>query len=498
MEKFNEMALPEALLQTLEDIGFQKPTLIQAQTIPMSLKGKDVLGTAQTGTGKTGAFAIPMAAKLLNNEDESVIVMTPTRELASQVSKVFGQLLPKDKSIKTALLIGGENIQKQLKQLKARPRLIVGTPGRINDHLQRGTLSLRTTRSLILDEMDRMLDMGFDVQIAKIIGKMPAERQTLMFSATLPKKIEGLASKYLVNPERVTVGQESTPGKDIEQNVALVSVPEKYDHLLDQLNTREGSVILFVKTKRGADRLATKLTAAGHESAAIHGDLKQSKRERVLSDFRRKKFRILVATDVAARGIDVPHIRHVINYDLPQCPEDYIHRIGRTARAGEKGEALSFVTPQDRSLWAAIERLLDPNAKSEPFRRERRPSRGGDRQDRPRRDRSPASRDSGQDRPWKDRRASADGAETKDRPWKDRRPSADGAEKKDRPWKARSDSAASGERKDRPWKDRAALSNGGERQDRARKDTRSTTGPKTGFKAKSFTKGPRKGPRPAA
>ncbi len=363
IKNFNQLNLPETLLNTLTKMNFITPTPIQSQTISVAVEGKDVIGTAQTGTGKTGAFAIPLAAKVLENISESVLVLAPTRELALQVVTVFNQLLSSNKSIKTALLIGGESIDKQFKQLRAKPRVIVGTPGRINDHLKRKTLKLHTTRSLVLDETDLMLDMGFDVQIETIIEKMPKERQTLMFSATLPKKIEGLAGKYLQCPVRVSVGQQSEPCKDIEQEVIMVADKDKYSQLLDQLNQRQGSVIIFVKTKRGADKLAKKLNEMNHKADAIHGDLRQSKRDRVLKAFRSERFRILVATDVAARGIDVPHIRHVVNYDLPQCPEDYIHRIGRTARAGEKGAALSFVTNQDRGKWRDIERLLDPNSK---------------------------------------------------------------------------------------------------------------------------------------
>ncbi|HBN23158.1 MAG TPA: hypothetical protein DD412_07970 [Holosporales bacterium] len=365
MQKFHDFDLPEKLLKALDGMAFTDATPIQAQTIPASLEGKDVLGTAQTGTGKTGAFAIPLAAKLLNNPKESLIVLTPTRELAMQVCKVFKDLLTTERSIKTALLIGGESIGRQFSQLRNNPRVIVGTPGRINDHLNRGTLDLRETRSLVLDESDLMLDMGFDVQIETIIEDMPEDRQTLMFSATLPRKIESMAGKYLKNPVRVSVGQQSEPGKNIEQETLMLSDGDKYSNLLDQLDQRTGSIIIFVKTKRGADRLSTKLNDEDHKSAAIHGDLRQSKRDRVLQGFRNQKYRIMVATDVAARGIDVPHIRHVINYDLPQCPEDYIHRIGRTARAGEKGSAVSFVTRQDRGKWGAIERLLDPNVKSD-------------------------------------------------------------------------------------------------------------------------------------
>lgn len=375
MKHFHELNLPQALLKALEKMQFTTPTPIQAQTIPIALKeGQDILGTAQTGTGKTGAFAIPLCAKLMNHKDEAVLVLTPTRELALQVITVFHQLLSFDRSIKSALLIGGEPIDKQFRQLKRHPRLIVGTPGRINDHLSRGTLQLTNTSALVLDETDLMLDMGFDIQIATIIERMPNIRQTLMFSATLPKRIAQLAGKYLKTPARVSIGVESTPQKDITQEVIKVADKDKYAKLLQQLKEREGSIIVFVKTRDKADKLSFKLYKEGFRSAAIHGNLRQSKRQRVLKGFRSEKYRILVATDVASRGIDVPHIRHVINYDLPQCAEDYIHRIGRTARAGEKGDALSFVTKQNQHLWDAIQRLLDPNAKRESPPKRRKPS----------------------------------------------------------------------------------------------------------------------------
>ncbi len=377
METFDELNLPSKIMASLKAMKFTTPTPIQAQTIPLSLAGKDVIGTAQTGTGKTGAFGIPLAGKILENKNESLIVLTPTRELAVQVMKVFMDLLAVDKSVKTALLIGGESIDRQFRQLSRNPRVVVGTPGRINDHLNRGSLDLSATASLVLDETDLMLDMGFDVQIETIIDCMPTDRQTLMFSATLPPRIEKLASRYLVNPERVSVGAQSTPGEGITQETINVQDHEKYSTLVKELDERTGSVIIFVKTKRGADRLARQLNDEKHKSAAIHGDLRQSKRDSILNGFRKERFRIMVATDVAARGIDVPHIRHVINYDLPQCPEDYVHRIGRTGRAGETGCAVSFIGRSDRSKWRAIERIMDPNAPKDDGGRSFQGGRGG-------------------------------------------------------------------------------------------------------------------------
>ena len=362
MENFLSLGLPNQLIQSLINMDFNQPTPIQVQSIPKALEGSDILGSAQTGTGKTAAFGIPLVAKLMTDQSGSALVMTPTRELASQVIDTLHKLIGKRSQIKTALLIGGEPMPKQLKQLRQRPRLIVGTPGRINDHLSRGTLKLNDTNFLVLDETDRMLDMGFTVQIDKILKHVPNKRQTLLFSATLPKNIQAMASKYLHNPVRVAVGSTTVPAAEIKQEVIQVTDAEKYKKLTEQLLERNGSVLIFVKTKRNAERMAKKLRGEDHSADAIHGDLRQNKRDRVIQNFRKRKNRILVATDIAARGLDIPHIEHVINYDLPQCPEDYIHRIGRTARAGAEGSALCLITQADKSKWNAILRLINPEA----------------------------------------------------------------------------------------------------------------------------------------
>lgn len=363
MKTFQEMGLPEALMHKLEHMQFNTPTPIQAESIPFALQGRDILGSAQTGTGKTGAFGIPLVARLLNNPNSSALVMTPTRELAKQVIQQIQAMTGKKSKIKSALLIGGEPMPKQISQLRARPRVVVGTPGRINDHIDAGNLILKNTDFLVLDETDRMLDMNFTIQIENVMKYMAPKRQTLLFSATLPKDIVRIADKYLNNPERVAVSTESQPAANIKQETLYMSESEKYTSLIEQLDERKGSVIMFIKTKHGTEKMATRLSKEGYEATAIHGDLRQNKRDRVIKAFRNKKYRILVATDVAARGLDIPHIEHVINYDLPQCPEDYIHRIGRTARAGATGSALNFVSPADKSKWSAIEYLLDPTAK---------------------------------------------------------------------------------------------------------------------------------------
>lgn len=363
MTNFHSFDLPKQLLNSLDRLKLTQPTPIQEATIPLALDGKDILGSAQTGTGKTAAFGIPIIAKLLSNDTGSAVVITPTRELAVQVMKSLEDILGKKSPIKTCLLIGGESMHKQLFQLKRKPRLFVGTPGRMNDHLDRGTLKLNNVNSLVLDEMDRMLDMGFSVQIDAIIKHIPNNRQTLLFSATVPGNIISLANSYMNKPERIAVGSVSSPGENIKHDTIHVSEQEKHPRLVEELNSRDGSVIIFMKTKYGTEKMAKKLSIEGHSAIAIHGDLQHRKRERVIKAFRNKKYRILVATDVAARGLDIPHIEHVINHDLPQCPEDYLHRIGRTARAGAEGEAICFISKQDKSKWDAINRLMDPDAK---------------------------------------------------------------------------------------------------------------------------------------
>ncbi len=364
MKTFQEMGLPEALTHTLQHMQFNTPTPIQAEAIPLALQGRDILGSAQTGTGKTGAFGIPLVAKLLSNSRGCALVMTPTRELATQVMSHLQAMLGKKSKIRSALLIGGEPMPRQLTQLRNHPRVVVGTPGRINDHLKRGSLILRDTDFLVLDETDRMLDIGFTSQIESVMKYMPAKRQTLLFSATLPRNIVRIAEKYLNEPARVAMNATSAPAANIKQDILRISEVDKYPSLLSQLDERQGSAIIFVKTKYGTEKMATRLSKAGHSADAIHGDLRQNKRDRVIAAFRNKKYRILVATDVAARGLDIPHIEHVINYDLPQCAEDYIHRIGRTARAGAEGSALNLITPSDKSKWNAIDRLLNPDAKT--------------------------------------------------------------------------------------------------------------------------------------
>ena len=360
MTNFKKFGLPEHVEQTLDRMKITVPTPIQVEAIPYGLIGQDILASAQTGTGKTIAYMIPLVIGLLNKPESTALVLTPTRELAAQVKDAWNLLTVANPKLKAALLIGGEPMPKQFEQLKRSPKLVVGTPGRIIDHLKRRTLKLHHTHFLVLDETDRMLDMGFSDPIEKIIKLIPENRQTFMFSATLPFNIIGLAKKYLKNPKHITVGDSTQPGVDIKQEVLKASSKDKYDLLLEELDKRDGSILIFVKTKIGAKKLAIKLHREKHIADAIHGDLRQQKRDKVLNDFRTSRIRILVATDVAARGLDIPHIKHVINYDIPQCPEDYIHRIGRTGRAGAEGSALCFVTPEEKYKWDKIYRMMNP------------------------------------------------------------------------------------------------------------------------------------------
>ena len=360
LTSFAELALPPQLTKSLERMGYKEPTPIQAAALPLALSGRDIMGTAQTGTGKTAAFGIPLVKQILTQSRGTALVLLPTRELAQQVLESLVQLIG-DIRLPTALIIGGESMPKQIQMLRARPRLIVGTPGRINDLLVRGDLMLHDANFLVLDETDRMLDMGFGIQLEAIVKYLPAKRQTLMFSATLPDNILKLAGKYLTNPERIAVGSTTATAEKVTQNHIEVADDKKFDLLMEELTKRTGSVIVFVKSKWGSDKLADKLRKRQFAADALHGDLRQNQRERVIDGFREQKFRILVATDIAARGLDIPHVEHVINYDLPHSPEDYIHRIGRTARAGAEGAALNFLSPADAEKWHAIQRMFDPS-----------------------------------------------------------------------------------------------------------------------------------------
>jgi ATP-dependent RNA helicase DeaD len=358
MTNFADFGLSDIMMESLNKMGFTTATPIQCAAIPMALQGRDILGSAQTGTGKTAAFSIPMIEMLLRDETKTALVLTPTRELAKQVLDAIRDMIGKQQNMKTAFIIGGEPYGKQFAQLKNRPRIIVGTPGRINDHLDKKTMDLSNAGFLVLDETDRMLDMGFGVQLDRIRAHLPQERQTLLFSATMPQEIVQVAKKYLTNPERISMGDTNVIAPKIKTEVIRINHEKKHDEMVRQLNTHDGTVIIFVKTKYGTEKMAKRLREEGFSADALHGDLRQRKRDQVMRSYREKKFRILCATDIAARGLDVPHIELVINHDLPQVAEDYIHRMGRTARAGAEGSAISFVSPADNRMWRDIERLL--------------------------------------------------------------------------------------------------------------------------------------------
>jgi len=361
--KFDTFGLSKTLEKSIFKMGFLEPTPVQEQSIPVALKGIDILGSAQTGTGKTGAFSIPLIQKLMRDEVAIALVLTPTRELAKQILEVINGLLYGQNAINLACLIGGEQITKQLKQLKRRPRIIVGTPGRINDHIERKSLKLNQVKFLVLDETDRMLDMGFGAQVDRILKHIPKERQTLMFSATLPEQIVKLSIKYLTSPKRISIGKSNVVAVNVNNEIIKIKKENKYELLLEQLKKREGTILIFVKTKHGTVKMAKKLSIDHFVSEPLNGNLRQSKRDRVMKKFRDKKFQIMVATDIAARGLDVPHIEHVINYDLPQLAEDYIHRLGRTGRANTIGSAVTFISSKELDKWNEIERILDPELK---------------------------------------------------------------------------------------------------------------------------------------
>jgi superfamily II DNA/RNA helicase len=374
MTHFNQFQLPEFLLTSLERMNISMPTPIQEEAIPLGLEGKDILASAQTGSGKTIAYLLPILTKLFNDPQGKALVLAPTRELAVQVKDTIIQLLGRGSPLHSALLIGGEPISKQFDQLRKSPRIIIGTPGRINDHLNRRTVDIRDTSFFVLDETDRMLDMGFSDQLEEIKRYLPQGCQTFMFSATMPSNILKLAQKYLNDPQRIAVGSTTKPVTQIQQDIIHTTAGDKFSHLLKELDKREGSVIVFVKTKRSAEDIADRLKDENHNAQAMHGDLQQRKRERVMKSFRDSKSRIMVATDIAARGLDVPHIKHVVNYDLPQSPEDYVHRIGRTGRAGAEGFALSLISPQDARQWKIIHRHMYEGEDSKPSSYGRMPS----------------------------------------------------------------------------------------------------------------------------
>jgi len=354
--RFHELGIAPVLLEAIGRMGFTEPTPVQAEAIPIAVSGRDVIGVAQTGTGKTLAFGVPMVQRLAES-GRCGLVLVPTRELALQVNEELQRLTPAVR-MRTAVLIGGDSMQAQIQRLREDPRIIVATPGRLNDHLDQRRLRLDQVGVLVLDEADRMLDMGFFPQIERVLKMVPRDRQTMLFSATLPPAIVGLAADYLREPVRVEVAPSGTAAETVTQEMFVVSRERKGDLLGRLLQDSDGSVLLFVRTKRGASRVARQVRTMGHSAAEIHADRTLGQRKNALRGFKSGEFRVLVATDIAARGIDVSDIELVVNYDLPDDPENYVHRIGRTGRAGREGRAVTLATPDQGQEVREIEKVL--------------------------------------------------------------------------------------------------------------------------------------------
>jgi len=351
---FGDIALSKKTAAAIAAMGFEEPSPIQEQTIPLVLSGSDVLGQAQTGTGKTAAFGIPLMERITEARQIQALVLTPTRELAIQVSEELAKI-GKFKKVKVLPIYGGQAIERQIRTLKLGVQVVIGTPGRLLDHIRRNTIKLDHVRMLVLDEADEMLDMGFIDDIESILQHVPSERQTLLFSATMPSEIMALADKYMKKRVTVTISKEQLTVPLTDQ--FYYETRDKLDGLCRVLDAETvGQVIIFCRTKKGVDDLVASLSARGYISDGLHGDLSQAQRDRVMKKFRDSKLDILIATDVAARGLDIEHITHVINYDIPQDPESYVHRIGRTGRAGKKGVAITFIQPREYRQLKLIER----------------------------------------------------------------------------------------------------------------------------------------------
>lgn len=360
MNHFTELSLCSALQKNLAKNKFLTPTPVQAQAIPPLLERRDVVATAQTGTGKTLAFAIPIIEVLAagpRGKGVKVLILSPTRELALQIDAAFRQLA-EGLRIRTAVVVGGLSEDRQLRDIRAGAEVVIATPGRLCDYLQRRLVSLSGTDTIVLDEADRMLDMGFLPSLRIILEELPAKRQTMLFSATIERSVAHLVESYVRNPVRITVGTATKPADQVDLFCYEVEERSKFDLLIQLLKKEKGSFLVFARTKHGADRLARFLERDKYKVACIHGDRSQSQRNKALQGFKDGDYRVLVATDVAARGIHVDDIAHVVNYDLPQEPEGFIHRVGRTGRAGARGVSWTFVTPLQRSDVRTIERAL--------------------------------------------------------------------------------------------------------------------------------------------
>jgi ATP-dependent RNA helicase RhlE len=379
---FTEFSLSPELARSIKDRGHFQATPIQTGAIPVAMSGRDLIATAETGSGKTAAYLIPLIDRLhgkhagghqngaghgtaphANGTAKSAgairaMILVPTRELAAQVAKEFG-ILARNTRLKAALIVGGDSMTRQLHDLRIGASVLVACPGRLNDHLERGTVKLNQVEIVVVDEADRMLDMGFLPQLRRIMRTAPSKRQTLMFSATMGSGVAQVAREFLTDPEHVSVGAKATPPSTIHQTIYPVSADNKGAMLIEILKRHEvESAIVFTRTRSRADRVARLLVRSGIKAVAIHGDRSQSQRNAALAGFKNRSYRVMVATDVAARGLDIPDVSHVINYDLPDEAENYIHRIGRTARMGKSGEALSLVTPEERATLGRLERTL--------------------------------------------------------------------------------------------------------------------------------------------
>jgi ATP-dependent RNA helicase RhlE len=357
---FNGLGIAPKLLDIISKQGFFVPTSIQHKAIPVAVEGKDIIGVAQTGTGKTLAFGIPLIQQILKTGHGKGLIILPTRELALQVNEAI-QKIGRSFGIKTAVLIGGTPIRAQIREISFNPHIIIGTPGRINDHIQQRTLNLSNVSILILDEADRMFDMGFAPQINKILQSVPKNRQTMLFSATMPEGIVKIATHHMKLPVRVEIARSGTTAKNIEQELFVVKRDQKLSLLKKILQEYNGSVLIFIRVKHNARKICDNLRDIGISTTEIHSNRSQNQRKEALEGFKIGKYRVLVATDIASRGIDVKNIELVINYDLPEQAEDYVHRIGRTGRAGMSGKAISFAMPDQGSLVREIEMLTRIN-----------------------------------------------------------------------------------------------------------------------------------------
>jgi ATP-dependent RNA helicase RhlE len=360
MNQFSELQLSSCLKSSLACNNFVQPTPVQAQAIPPALAGRDVIATAQTGTGKTLAFVLPLLEKLLQEPHSTgvqAIILSPTRELAIQIHETFVKLAA-NTPIRAAVVVGGLNEQTQLRQIRAGARVLIATPGRLVDFLDRRLVKLGKVTIAVLDEADRMLDMGFLPVIRRILGETPTSRQTLFFSATIESSVAKLIDAYLVNPVRIAIGPTTRLADNVTLRLYEVEQDRKLQTLFDMIGSEQGAFLVFARTKHGTDKLAKHLSAMGVKAARIHGDRTQSQRNEALRGFQQGSYRVLVATDVAARGIHVDGISHVVNYDLPQVPEDFVHRVGRTARAGGSGTASTFATRMQRGDIRKIEKML--------------------------------------------------------------------------------------------------------------------------------------------